>query len=109
MSPQDIHVFQALAGLFTLTFVVLCYFILRMAARFERDLAPVLADLRAGAADFRVTSELAREGAETLSTLVDSLGRLGSLTKLGANGIWSLLARAAGALFSPAAGTRHEG
>lgn len=110
MSPLDIGIFQALATLFTLSFMAICYFILRfmrgleaghrellsLAARFEQEWSPIVADLQAGAEDIRETAILARQGAEGIADLAARMGGLGALTKGKARGAWELFARVAG-------------
>jgi len=114
MTPLDITIFQALAGIFTLCFILLIYFLwtfmrdleeariklISLATRLEQGLDPILEDLQAGAAEFRAASEYARHSAEQLSDLGDQLGRLTSFTKTGAKGIWAILAQAAGAFMN---------
>lgn len=114
MTAQDIVIFQIMAGLFTLSFMALCFFIFRfmlslergrnellhLATRMEQNWSPILADLRVGAAEFRATSELVREGAEKFADLGEQASRLSSLTKTGVKGVWAILAQAAGAFFN---------
>jgi hypothetical protein len=97
MTPQDVSIFQWLAGLFTLSFIVMTILFLRflqgieesrnhlvnIAIRLEKGLDPILADLRAGAAQFRTAGERTRHSAEQLGELGDQLGRLTTFTRTG--------------------------
>ena len=122
MSPQDIHIFQVLAAAFTLSFMALCFFILRfmqglekgrnelirVATRLEENWMPILDDLQAGAAQFRTTAELAREGAEKFADLGAQAARLSALTKTGARGAWTILAHAASAFLNRSHGASDD-
>ena len=122
MTNVDIGIFELLAALFTLSFMVLCYFIfrflqglehgrnelLRVAYRLEENWSPILADLRVGASRFRQTGELAREGAEKFADLGEKASQLSNLTKFGAKGIWAILAQIAGTFLNRRNGDRHD-
>jgi hypothetical protein len=111
MTPQDITIFQVLAGLFTFSFMAMSCFILifmlrlqearnrllSLAVGLERGIDPILADLRAGAAQFRSAGEHVNHSAGQLAEFGNQAVRLTSFTKTGAKGIWALLAQAAGA------------
>jgi hypothetical protein len=113
MTQQDINIFQWLAGLFTLSFIMLTVLFLRfllgleqsrkhlvgLASRLERGLEPILADLRSGASQFRSAGERTRHSADQLGELGDQLGRLTSFTKTGAKGVLAILAQALAAFF----------
>jgi len=105
MSSSDIVIFQILAGLCTLCFLVLTF----MAWRFLRGMeeargrllsVAILEDLRAGSAQFRVVGERARRGSDRLVELSDQFGQLTSFGKTGVRGIWALLTQTASAFLN---------
>jgi hypothetical protein len=111
MTPQDVTYFEVLAGLFTFSFMAMCCFalvfmarlqearnrLLLLALEMERGFEPILSDLRAGAAQFRSAGEHANHSVGQLADFGDEVVRLTSFTKIGAKGVWALLAQAVGA------------
>jgi len=81
MSPSDVTIFELLAALFTLSFIVLIFFIWRfirnldhtrrrvheVAGELEKGLWPILADLRSGACQNRVRGTEAPTRDEAMS------------------------------------------
>jgi hypothetical protein len=114
MSSSDIVIFQILAGLCTLCFLVLTFMawrflrgmeeargrLLSVAINLEKRLDPILEDLRAGSAQFRVVGERARRGSDRLVELSDQFGQLTSFGKTGVRGIWALLTQTASAFLN---------
>jgi membrane protein implicated in regulation of membrane protease activity len=81
VSASDVTIFQLLAAVFTLSFIVLIFFIWRfirnldltrqrmhaVAGELEEGLRPILADLRSGAFQGRVRGEQAPSRDEAMS------------------------------------------
>lgn len=114
MNPRDIAIFQVLAGLFVLSVMALAFMawrflrgleearakLLAMAASLQRDIEPILTDLRIGTAEFRLLGERARRGSDRLLELSGQLGQLTSFGKSGVRGLWALLAQTASAFLN---------